>query len=212
MPTTSIRRRISSHNAHVVATAILALLGAGLAWTLFYAVAVGLSLGILTILYGQEVIAGEMLQSIPIWLHVSAGILAGGLIVWGSIDECLLRYSPPAERAIIGWHVLGDFLLLAPRLTFSVFHHLSALVCIRREDLDLAGDLLVHVYKAKKSPRSTLAFLSHDQSGLERSLRALQLLGWLDKVRIEDDWALIIPSAEEQTVRHAIELESDALS
>lgn len=200
----AIQQRITSHNWHVTTVAFFSLLGASVLWTVLYALSVGLALGFLTILYGQEVIAGNVLQTIPHWLNIAAGGLAVALFCWAAMDEHLLRYRPPPERAIIGWHVLGDFLLLAPRLTFAVMHHLSAFVMLRAGDAAVAAQVLEHVHAVHKCPRSSLAFVTGNADCVARILRALSLIGWMATVRISDDWALVIPSEVEPYIRQLL--------
>ncbi|MEI6279467.1 MAG: hypothetical protein WCQ16_08820 [Verrucomicrobiae bacterium] len=194
--TPSFRRRIASHNRHVVIAALLSLLGAWLTWTIAYALVAGPVLGVLTVVYGQEVIAGEMLIGLPTWLHPAALLLALTTLVWEAVDERKNRFHPVSDRAVIGWHILGDFLLLPARLTFGTGHQLAAIIRLNRSEKQEAFDLLRHLHTEKRCALHSLGAWFPDQKRLRKLLGALQRVGWIDLLRTEEGWIYIERSSE----------------
>jgi hypothetical protein len=193
--TARFRRVIASHNRHVIVSAALSLAGAWLAWMIAHALVVGLSLGVLTIVRGQEVIAGEALLSLPPWLHSAALGLALTTLVWEAAAERRARFRPASDRPVIGWHLFGDVVLLPARLTFSIGHQLASLVVLgadgRRETLAL----LRHIRAVGRCPAHSLGAIFPDRRMLEKSLFALQVLGWIDLLRAGDGWDFILRSS-----------------
>jgi hypothetical protein len=190
------RQRIVSHNRHAILAALLSLLGAWLTWTIAYALAVGVTLGALTVVYGQEVIAGEMLLVLPAWLQPAVLLLALVTLVWAAVDERSNRYHPVTDREVIGWHLVRDILLLPARLTFGVGHQLSAIVRLNRSERAEAIELLGHIHAEKRCAAHSLGAWFPDQKRLRKLLSALQMIGWIDLLRTEDGWIYIERSIE----------------
>lgn len=194
------QRRISSHNRHAVLAALLSLGGAWLSWTIAYGLVVGITMGALTVFHGQEVILGERLMTLPAWIHPAAMALALLLLVWASVDEKKNRYRPARDRAVVGWHLLGDVLLLPARLTFGFGQQLAAIIRLNRAEQEQAFDLLRHIHTEKRAPAHSLGSWISDHSRLRRLLHALQLAGWIDLLHTEDGWIYIVRGVEEQEV------------
>lgn len=190
------RRRIASHNRHTVLAAILSLLGAWLTWTIAYGLLAGITLGLLTIIQGQEVIAGEKLIAFPAWLRTAALSAALASLVWAAVDERRHRYHPVGDRPVVGWHLLGDILLLPARLTFGVGHQLAAYIRLSRSEQEEAFELLRHIHTEKRCPAHSLGALFSNPGRLRKILTALQLAGWIDLLRTEDGWIYIERSCE----------------
>lgn len=193
-------RRISSHNRHAVVAAALSLLGAWVAWTIAYGLFVGVILGALTVANGQEVLLGERLMSVPAWLRESALVAALLLLVWAAVDERVNRFRPASDRPVIGWHILGDILLLPPRLTFGVGHQLAAIIRLNPSERAVAYDLLRMIYEEKRCLLHALGALFPDTARLRKLLFSLQLAGWIDLLRTEDGWIYIVKSTEAEEV------------
>jgi len=189
-------RRIASHNRHAVLASLLSLLGAWLAWTIAYALLAGITLGFLTIVQGQEVIAGEKLIAFPAWLHSAALAAALASLVWAAVDERNSRYHPVSDRPVVGWHILGDILLLPARLTFGVGHQLAAIIRLSHSEQQEACDLLHHIHTEKRCPAHSLGAWFANPKRLRKILTALQLAGWIDLLRTEDGWIYIERSCE----------------
>jgi len=190
-------RRIASHNRHAVLAAILSLLGAWLAWTIAYGLLVGITLGLLTIIQGQEVIAGEKLIAFPAWLRTAALSAALVSLVWTAVDERRRRYHPVGDRPVVGWHLLGDILMLPARLTFGVGHQLAAIIRLNPSEKQEACDLLQHIHTEKRCPAHSLGALFANPKRLRKILTALQLAGWIDLLRTtENGWIYIERSCE----------------
>ena len=194
------RQRISSHNRHAVIAAVLSLLGAWVAWTIAYGLFVGVTLGALTVAHGQEVLLGERLMSIPAWLHQAALAAALLLLVWAAVDERLHRFHPASDRPVVGWHILGDVLLLPARLTFGFGHQLAAIIRLNHPEKIEAFDLLRHIHVEKRCLLHSLGAWFPDAGRLRKILLALQLAGWIDLLRTEEGWIYIVKSTEEEEV------------
>jgi len=194
------RRRIAAHNRHAVIAAVLSLAGAWLGWTVAYGLFVGVILGGLTVANGPEVLAGERLMTLPSWIHPAALALALLLLIWAAVDERQNRYHPASDRAVVGWHILGDVLLLPPRLTFGFGHQLAAIIRLSRSEQAEALDLLHHIYTEKRAPLHSLGAWFPDAGRLRRLLLALQMAGWIDLLRTEEGWIYIVRSTELEEV------------
>ena len=194
------QRRISSHNRHAVIAALLSLAGAWLGWTIAYGLFVLVVLGGLTVGHGQEVLLGERLMSLPAWIPPSAMAAALVLLVWAAVDERLHRFHPASDRAIVGWHLLGDVLLLPARLTFGVGHQLAAVIRLDHSERVEALDLLHHIYTEKRCPLHSLGAWFPNPGRLRKLLLALQMAGWTDLLRTEEGWIYIVRSTEADEV------------
>lgn len=196
----AFRRRITSHNRHAVIAAILSLVGAWVGWTVAYGLVVGVTVGALTVAHGQEVLMGERLMTLPAWIHPAALILALMLLVWAAVDEKTRRYHPASDRAVVGWHILGDVLLLPARLTFGVGHQLAAIIRLNSAEEEQALELLHHISTEKRAPLHSLGAWFPHPVRLRKLLLALQLAGWIDLLRTEDGWIYIVKSTEADEV------------
>lgn len=201
------RQRITSHNRHAVVAALLSLLGAWVGWTVAYALFVGILLGFLTVAHGQEVLTGERLLSLPAWVQPSALAAALVLLVWAAVDERKRRFHPVSDRPVVGWHLLGDVLLLPARLTFGIGHQLAAIIRLSPTEQSEAEILLRHIFEQKRCFRHSLGALFPDHARLSKLLFALQMAGWIDLLRTEDGWLYIVKSNEAEDVAALFEEE-----
>jgi len=193
-------QRITSHNRHAVIAALLSFAGAWLGWTIAYGLFVLVILGGLTVAHGQEVLLGERLMSLPPWVHPAAMAAALVLLVWAAVDERLHRFHPVSDRAVVGWHLLGDILLLPARLTFGVGHQLAAFIRLNHSERAEALDLLHHIYTEKRCPLHSLGAWFPNPGRLRKLLLALQMAGWTDLLRTEEGWIYIVRSTEADEV------------
>ena len=208
------RSRIASHNRHAIAAVLLCLLGSSALWALGYALIVGITLGFLTSIHGEEAAAGTWLLLLPWWIQPTAFACASLLLLWGAIDRRFLRFRPVSDRQIIGWHVLGDVLLAPPRLTFGIWDHLRALIHLNEKQKCEAFALLRHIHHERRCSLSSLGSLLSGPRRLPKLLDALQLIGWIGLLRHDEEWCYIIPSTEEETVAnlmHAEKSEEEAI-
>ncbi|MFZ4775345.1 MAG: hypothetical protein ACOYM3_08290 [Terrimicrobiaceae bacterium] len=194
------QQRISSHNRNAVIASLMSLLGAWVGWTLAYGLVVGITLGLLTVVNGQEVISGERLLSLPVWIHPTAMAAALALLIWAAVDERQKRYHPVSDRPVVGWHILGDVLLLPARLTFGVGHQFAAIIRLSPSEKVEAYTLLHHIFTEKRCPSHSLGAWFPDARRLRKLLLALQLAGWIDLLRTEEDWIYIVRSSEQDEV------------
>ncbi len=203
------QHRISSHNRNAVIASLMSLLGAWVGWTLAYGLVVGLALGGLTVVNGQEVIRGERLLSLPIWIHPTALATALVLLIWAAVDERHKRYHPVSDRPVVGWHILGDVLLLPARLTFGVGHQLAAVIRLSASEKIEAYTLLHHIFTEKRCLSHSLGAWFPDARRLRKLLLALQLAGWIDLLRTEDGWIYIVRSNEHDEVATMFGIEEE---
>ena len=194
------RRRIRRHNRHAVMMSGLCLLGAWVGWLVAYGLVVGLALGFLTVVEGQAVILGEKLVTLPWWMNPTAGLLAGILLAWASREQRWRRFKPVDDRPVVGWHIFGDIVLAPARMTLGVWNHLAAVIRVDHAEEIEAFELLRHLYENGKCTTSHLGALFSDLSRLRKLLAALQLAGWIDLHRGDDDGFYVVRSDEADDV------------
>lgn len=188
-------RNIAQHNRHCWLGAGLSLLGAALAWIFLAALITAL------ILLEEVVRTGNTgLYSPPPWLPSVLGGAIIGLFAWAAIDRHRRRFRPVDDRAIIGWHLVGDCLLAPARMTFAVFDQIASRVTLNAVQRDEAWRLL-EVIASKKRAASALGQYVRDTTLLPKLLLALQLTGWIDLHRGEGDWFYALRSDAEQNYR-----------
>ncbi len=195
-----LRNRIASHNRHAIVAAVICLFGSWFAWLIAYGLVIGLTLGFLTSIHGDEVVEGRRLLSIPGWVHPAFLALAAGLLIWGSIDQRARRFRPVDDRPIVGWHIFGDIVLAPARLTFGIWNHLGAVVRLDSRGIEEALGLLRQIRSDKKCSRSSLGAYIADARDLPRLLEALQFAGLIDFLQQDDVWYYFIPASEEESV------------
>lgn len=204
------RRRIASHNRHAFIAAVMSLVGAWFGWTIAYGLFVGVVLGGLTVANGPEVLTGERLITLPAWIQPTALCLALALLIWAAVDERQNRYHPASDRAVVGWHILGDVLLLPARLTFGFGHQLAAIIRLSPREQTEALDLLHHIHAEKRAPLHSLGAWFPEAGRLRRLLLALQVAGWIDLLRTEEGWIYIVRSTESEEVAAIFGEESES--
>lgn len=191
----AFRRELRAHNRHAVLLALGSLALALLAWNLAYFFFVLILLGLTT------AARGDFGSHIPPWIPASAGGLALILLIWGVLDAYRRRFAPPPDRAILGWHLLGDFLLLPVRLTFAVWGNLDAVRRLDSTALDRAWELLLTIHRAGRANAGALALVEPDPPRLHRLLSTLQFLGYIDLHRGEREWFYAVRSPREPELR-----------
>ena len=174
-------RLLSRHNRHVIWMALVCLLGALLVWQLIVFFFILILLGLTT------AVLGDWGGSIPLWIYASAIALAAILLVWGCLDQWLRRYTPIVDRSIIGWHVLGDALLMPVRITFGIWGNLGALILFNGRQKLHAWTVIQAMSRAGKVQAHALGQLDSNPQRLEKSLRALQLLDLIARYQGDDD-------------------------
>ena len=204
------RRRIASHNRHAALAASLSLFGASVGWLMAYGLFVGVILGALTVANGQEVLLGERLMTLPAWMNPAALAAALVLLVWAAVDERQHRFHPASDRPIVGWHLLGDILLLPARLTFGIGHQLAAIIRLNEPEKIEAFELLRRICLEKRCLQQSLGAWFPDPRRLRKLLLSLQLAGWIDMLRTEEGWIYIVRSTEAEEVAAMLGVEIDA--
>jgi hypothetical protein len=183
-----LRAQVRSHNLQALWLSILSLAAAGLAWNLAWFFFV-------LILLGAVVAArGDLGPDVPPWLYPTAFAMVGFLLAWGMVDHFRRRYAGASDRSIIGWHLLGDFLLLPVRLTFAVWGNLSAIRWLSPMELERAWELLILIQRDGKGRLSALTLVEPDPDRLYRLLSTLQMLDLIDLHRGEGDWFYTVRS------------------
>lgn len=192
--------RIAEHNRHAWMAAGLSLLGAWIGWLVGYGILVGLALGFLTVLHGQDVLMGERLMQIPGWLHLAALGIAVALLSWAAVDQSRRRFRPADDRPLIGWHLAADFLLTPARLTFAIWSNLGLVIRLSRFEKQEAVAVLAHIFERGRVPVSSLGAYFPDLQRLRRELSALQLAGWIDLHHAEPEPFYLVRSSEAEDV------------
>ncbi len=173
-------RRVRRHNRHALLGGIFSLLGAFLFWALFYGIAVGISLGLLTVIHGQRAVEGETLLRLPWWMPTAFGVFAVGSLAWQALETGRLAGRPTPERPIIGWHLASDFLLLPARLTLGVAGHLGSILWLSSRNVEEALGVLDRMEATGKVPSSVPGAWFTSLTRMRRCFQSLQLLGWVD--------------------------------
>ncbi|PTX96944.1 hypothetical protein DB345_07130 [Spartobacteria bacterium LR76] len=184
------------HDRHCVIAAGMSLIGAWFSWLLFGTVYCGAVVLFETVRTGNPDLQRV---SSAYWVAGAGGALI--LFVWASIDRFRRLYQPPPDRTIIGWHLFADVLLWPPRLTYAVADNMDLRT---RADARMIGEawrLLEVIVRRERAPRSVLAYDFPDEILLGKLLRALQLTGWIDLYRGEEDWYYRIRTDAENTLR-----------
>lgn len=189
-------RSFREHDRHCVIAAVLSLIGAWFSWLLFGTVYCG---GV--ILFETVRTGNPDLQRVSSSYWVAGASLALILFIWASIDRFRRLYQPPPDRTIIGWHLFADVLLWPPRLTYAIADNMGLRTGADAHMIAEAWRLLEVIVDRQRAPRSVLAYDFPDDVGLGKLLRALQLTGWIDLYRGEEDWYYRIRTDAEEALR-----------
>ena len=138
--------------------------------------------------------------TLPWWMNPAAALLAGLLLAWAAWEARWRRFKPVDDRPVVGWHIFGDIVLAPARMTFGVWNHLAAVIRVDHAEEIEAFDLLRHLYENGKCTASHLGALFSDLSRLRKLLAALQLAGWIDLHRGDDDGFYVVRSDEADDV------------
>jgi hypothetical protein len=180
-PTRAFQRLITKHNWHAIWMSLVCLLGALIIWQLIVFFLFLILLGLTT------AVLGDWGEKVPSWIFVTAVGLAMILLIWGSLDQWLRRYSPMSDRSIIGWHVIGDALLMPVRITFGIWGNLGALIFLNRDQKRHAWTVLQAMQRAGKVQSHALGQLDSNPKRLQHSLRTLQLLDLVSRYQVDQD-------------------------
>lgn len=190
------------HDRHCVIAAVLSLIGAWFSWLFFGTVYCG---GV--ILFETVRTGNPDLQRVSSGYWVAGASLALILFIWASIDRFRRLYQPPPDRTIIGWHLFADVLLWPPRLTYAIADNIGLRTGADSRMMAEAWRLLEVIVYRQRAPRSVLAYDFPDDVVLGKLLRALQLTGWIDLYRGEEDWYYRIRTDAEEALRSVSEPE-----
>jgi hypothetical protein len=190
-----LRAQVRWHNIHAVSLALLSLATAALAWILAYFFFTLILLGLVT------ADRGDFGPQIPWWISGTGMACTAVLLIWGVIDHARHRYDGPSDRAVIGWHLFGEFLLLPVRLTFAIWGNLTAIRRLNDEELARAWELLGTIQRHGKTHLSALTLIEPDVDRLYRLLTTLQMLGLIDLHRGEGDWFYTVSSPRMDELR-----------
>jgi hypothetical protein len=188
--------RFAAHNRSCWAAAVVSVVAAAMAWLFFFAIYSAVVLVFETVRTGST----DLLNP-PWWYWPSAGCGAAVLALWGIADRWKRRYRLPPDRPIIGWHLLPEFLLLPPKLTFAIWDHVAARVSLRSWERKEAWRLLQTIFVTKRAELPQLALHFPDSRQLSRLLIGLQLTGWIDLHRGEETWFYRTVSDQEPLLR-----------
>ena len=175
------RQRFRQHNHQCWLSALGLLLAAWLGWVFFYGIFAALALLFETIRFGEN-------AEWPRWLNPAAAITALVMLILAAIRQRLTRFQSPRDRPVIGWHLFSQVLLLPAVWTLAIAQHLDARLKLSEFELYEAFRLLGLVWESDKPTLSSLGYHFSDQKLLTKLLSALQMIGWIDLHRSDEDW------------------------
>lgn len=196
-PPKAFRRRLHSHNLHVLLGSLISLLAALLVWATLYHIGRWLLHAGITI--GQGIDA-----TLPInydWFF--AGALIAFLTI-AILDRWLFPFTRLRERPILGWHLVKEILLLPANLTLGISDNLKAYRKITRTRISCCWQVLQELSKHGSLPESKVSRLGLHVHQSEDALLTLQLCGLVNLHHGKEDWFYRIPSSQEETVRNWI--------
>ena len=191
------RQRFRQHNRQCWLSALGLLLAAWLGWVFFYGIFAALALLFETIRFGEN-------AEWPRWLNPAAAITALIMLVLAAIRQRVTRFRPPRDRSVIGWHLLWQVLLLPAGWTLAIAQHLGARLKLSEFEMYEAFRLLGLVCDLDKPTLSGLGYHFGDQKLLTKLLSALQMIGWIDLHRGEEDWYYRPVGTREEEIRNII--------
>lgn len=196
--------RIADHNRSCWIAAFLSLLGAWVSWMLLWALYTGAVLLFETVRQGEP-----SLFNPPKWYWPGGAGLVAFLVIWGAISRFRKRFRPPTDRAIIGWHLLPEVLLLPANMTFSIWDNIEARIVLSRRERKAAWELLKTVFAMKRADTAWLGNEFGDAKSLSKLLTSLQLAGWIDLHRGEESWFYRVMSDQEPQLKELIGQEQE---
>jgi hypothetical protein len=185
-------RRDRAHNRICWIAAALSFWCAALGWVLagtLYA----------SIVLFLEAFWGER-PGLPHWFFPVGLCGIAALLTIVMIDRHLGRFKPPTDRPI----VIADVLLLPARATWLVFDHLGARIVLSSAEQADAWALMRTITKMKRAGSTLLARDFPDPARLSKMLLALQLAGWIDLHRGEQDFYYRVRSDREKTIQSLV--------
>ncbi len=216
----AFQARFATHNLNCWLAALLSLLGAAAVWILVGTFLAALAFLIDTVIRGEsglvtfqfDEIAEQSAGAIrnlsvavaPRWLVPAGAAIGAGLFLWAVVDRWHRRFRPVTDRPIIGWHLFGEILLLPARMVLGIWDHLTARVRLSTAEREEAWRLLQIIHERGRSPRTELAADVSDPRMLDRLLDALQVTGWIDLHRGDDDWFYLIRGDNEHELRELL--------
>lgn len=197
MSTPSVfRARIAEHNRNCWFASLLSLFGSFFAWLFIFALYTG------AVLLFETVFTGDAsLLRPPFWYYPVGAALLVSILLVATLIRWRRRYRPIVDRAIIGFHLIPEVLLLPAHLTFAIWDHLAARIRLTRAELENAWQLLLQIHEMKRADTARLAYVCPDQRQLQHLLLALQLSDWIDLHRGEEDWFYRVRSDREPLLK-----------
>ncbi len=177
-----LRHQLEAHNRHVLLGTLVAALAASLVWAGLYFLGQWLVLFGLTVVRGEE---AQMPADYNRWFLTYAGITV--LLGWG---WSLWRRRRPRlrDRAILGPHLIPEFLFLPAALTFSIPANLTAYRRVHPDLLQACRLVLQELLRHPRLEASKIARLDLSPPLLDEALLTLQFAGLVDLHRGDTDW------------------------
>jgi hypothetical protein len=189
-PQAWLRARLRSHNRHAIGLALLAVCAAALAWLIAWSLFMLLLLGFFT------AIRGDIGVGLPFWAAAAGGGFLFFLLLWGWFDQFRNRYAGAPDRQVVGWHLIPDFVLLPPRLTFAILGNISAFRRLNHDEINRAWELIVSIRQNGKGHLRSLTLIEPDANLLFKLITTLQMLELIDLHRGEGDWYYTLRSTK----------------
>ena len=170
-PAEKLDVRLREHNRSALAYAVLALVGALMAWAAAYGI------GVWLMLLGLAA-SGRYDDSLPAGYRTGFIVLGLLMLIVRRILDQWIR-GGQKERRIFGLHTFLQIVLLPAALVWEILENLQAMVRLKREERALALDLLEAVYEMGKLPIDRATALTTDPRRLMKIGDVLVRIGLL---------------------------------
>lgn len=180
-----LREELSRHNRRVLGLAFLSAAAAVFFWALFYFLSYWLTLLAITV-------AGPMDVRMPEGFTMGFFMVAVGLCVVAAIGQWRHPHELPADHKPVG-EIALDFLLAVPRMTLAVWGNLRAWQYLDRHELELGVRFLGALEHEQPIGMHRLPLHLPDPRTRSRVVLALQLIGFVETRRVDDELAFVLP-------------------
>lgn len=173
------------HHRHVAGYAVATLMAAIALWAAAYAVAVWLTLFLVTVIQSDN-------APLPVGFRTCFVTIALGLLAVAWLDHRANPDKRPRDSKS-GLEIAFDFILAIPRVTLAVWGNLSAWQTLQGRELEQAIGLVEGVEARRRLPVQAVPQYLMDEETRDRILFTLQLIQVLE-MRREDGEAFLFPT------------------
>lgn len=163
----ALRRKIDGHNRLVRLSTVGTVLGVFVMWAILYFVGSWLPVLFITMVRGVD-------AEVPPKLHQWILLIFAIWLLIGMIDRVVRRNRPESLDPQAGSSIFG-FLMLPPRLTYSIFDNVRNRIGLSEHELELASDFLERLYWHGKMQVQSIPVELPSEDSRERIIAALRL-------------------------------------